>query len=400
MRSKFEKRDLVLLFILTVGLGIVAASANAGGSGWRTISAGSEHTCGLRDDGTAWCWGYSSSGERGDGSTLAVQATPAAVSVAGVPGRAWTAISTGISSTCGLRDDGSAWCWGQGTAYDGSAVNAQATPIAMAIPGVSGRRWTAISIGGSHSCGLRGDGSAWCWGSDVTGALGTGPGTGVSAPVTTRNVSGEEWTAISAGSGFTCGLRDDGSAWCWGYGGMGNLGDGRTADTSTPVAVKAAALSGRAWTAISTGDDFACGLRDDGSAWCWGDNPAGALGTNTDIITPVAVSAAALSGRAWTAISTGDDFACGLRNDGTASCWGRNTFGQLGNGEVINRPTPAAVSVAGVSGAKWIVISAGSTHTCGLRDNGSAWCWGYGYDGERGDGTNSMSQAVPVQVQF
>ena len=137
-----------------------------------SISSGGDHTCGLRADGAAVCWGYNRFG----------QATPPAGE------ESFAAISSGELHTCGLRADGAAVCWGWN-------VSGQATPPA-------GENFTAISSGSAHTCGLRADESALCWGRNYSGQA-TPP-------------AGENFTAISSGGGHTCGLRADGAAVCWG----------------------------------------------------------------------------------------------------------------------------------------------------------------------------------------
>lgn len=115
------------IILFTCFLGSVVVDAAPTDTDWKAISAGGQNTCGIKNDGTAWCWGKGSDGERGDGLTTEIQATPSAVINTGISGSKWTMVNAGASLTCGLRDDGTAWCWGWG--YDGEAGDGLKTEV-------------------------------------------------------------------------------------------------------------------------------------------------------------------------------------------------------------------------------------------------------------------------------
>ena len=174
------------------------APASPASAATNSISSGYRHTCGLRINGTAVCWGWNGLG----------QSTPPA-------GATFAAISSGSDHTCGLRADGVAVCWGRNS-------SGQATPPA-------GATFAAISSGSHHVCGLRADGSAVCWGWNDYGQA--------TPPL------GETFAAISSGYQHTCGLRSDGSVACWGDYGVG----------------QATAPAGETFTAVSSGQYHTCG---------------------------------------------------------------------------------------------------------------------------------------------
>ena len=255
------------------------------------LSSGGYHTCGLRADGTAVCWG-----DDGEG-----QASPPA-------GERYASISSGYRHTCGLRADGTAVCWG----YDRYG---QASPPA-------GERYASLSSGGFHTCGLRADGTAVCWGSD---------GEGWASPP-----AGERYASLSSGGGHTCGLRADGTAVCWGYDEDG----------------QASPPAGERYASISSGGGHTCGLRGDGTAVCWGYDGEG--------------WASPPAGERYASLSSGGGHTCGLRADGTAVCWGSDGEGWA---------SPPA-------GERYASLSSGGGHTCGLRVDGMAVCWGYDESGQ------------------
>ncbi len=202
------------------------------------ISAGYGHTCGLVPSGAAFCWGDNSLGQLGTGNT-APSDTPVAV----IGGHVFTSISAGIdlgrlqsSFTCGLSG-GAAYCWGAG-------IGAPSTPTLVS----GGLSFVQISAGGAHACALTQSGAAYCWGSDADDQLGNGPGPSSSAtPIAVGG--GLSFTSISAGRRHTCGTATDGTSYCWGsdvYGALGNTYQaafrglpqplGRSLPSTTPAA--------------------------------------------------------------------------------------------------------------------------------------------------------------------
>ena len=107
------------------------------------------------------------------------------------------------------------------------------------------------------------------------------------------------------------------------------------------------------------------------------------------VVTLVIAGAAptAASGNRYMQISTGDYHTCGLTSRGAAYCWGYNGSGGLGDGTTSNASIPQAV----IGGLKFASIQPGAFHTCGLTSRGAAYCWGYNAQGQLGDGTTNLS---------
>ena len=351
------------------------------------IAAGLYHTCAIHDDGSVTCWGRGLQGQIGDGSSLSRYESPQISSL----GSERTALNISAGDhTCAILDDDSVSCWGlndYGQLGDGTNANRN-TPTNVSNLG-NGKTAIAISAGGYHSCAILDDGTVTCWGAGTEGRLGDGTNTNRNTPAKISSLGdGRTATAISSGLWHTCVILDDGTVTCWGSNFAGKLGDGTNTNRNTPTKISSLG-DGRTATAISAGGDHTCAILDDGSVSCWGWNEYGQLGdgTNTNRNTPTDVSSLG-NGRTATAISAGGFHTCAILDDGTVTCWGSNFAGKLGDGTNTNRNTPTQTSNLG-SGRTAVSITTGDIHTCAILDDGSVSCWGSNTYGQLGDGTTT-----------
>jgi alpha-tubulin suppressor-like RCC1 family protein len=292
-----------------------------------SVVAGCDHTCALTVAGTVYCSGDNASGDLGDGSTTTAST---AVFVTDL-GFVAIAIAAGDVHTCALLANGGVECWGNngaGQLGDGTTANAS---TAQPVSGLSGA--VGIAAGSEHTCAVTSAGTVWCWGQNSYGQVGnTSVTSSTSTPVEVTGLSGA--VSVTAGARHTCALTEAGAVWCWGYGADGELGDGSTASSGTPVEIPPSTnFGGSVVMAISAGavGYETCALTAAGGVWCWGDNVDGGLGdgTLTSRSTPVEVSGLP-SGAI--AISTGDYFACAQISGEGNYCWGSNADGELGTG--------------------------------------------------------------------
>ncbi len=362
-------------------------------------------SCAILMDDSVSCWGAGGDGQLGDGNNTS-SLSRVMVDDSAVSGSAWTKIDAGYNHVCGLRNNGSMWCWGYGGDGElgrGSAASAS-TPVEVSTGGVSGTAWIDLMTGAFHTCGIRDDQTAWCWGYGGRGQLGHGASPNqqlTPVAVSSGSITGTAWTVTDAGWRASCGVRNNGTIWCWGWGFSGMLGDENAADhnSNVPVVTIGTGVTGTAWTDVTTSDDaHTCGIRDNGSAWCWGYGSWGRLGqgSTASSAVPVQVVATGVSGTAWTKLSAGSRHTCGIRNDNTIWCWGYGSSGQLGNQSPNDtQTTPVKANDTGVTGTAWTSVDAGSYYVCGIRNDNTIWCWGDPGSGVLGRPTFSTPIIVP-----
>ncbi|HLZ98337.1 MAG TPA: trypsin-like peptidase domain-containing protein [Steroidobacteraceae bacterium] len=339
------------------------------------VAGGSHVSCRLDPDGAARCWG----GLEFDELSLSDDR----LSIAGVR---WASLSVGLHNLCGVDVAGAAWCLGQNPKGQlGNATTVASTTSAVRVAG--GLVFTAVSVGG-HSCGIVADGGGWCWGPGDDGQLGNDSNTGSTVPV---QVSGAlAFQSISAGLLHSCGISLDGRAWCWGSNELAEFADEKVLVVHRPLAM----AGDKRYRTIGAGYTHTCALATDGAAYCWGQNEYGQLGdgTHTDHRSPVRVLGEHRYVSLVTAVTGSAN--CGLTAEGAAWCWGLNNFGQLGNG---SKSDSSSTPVAVTGGQKYVSISAGRFHVCGVTGDDAVWCWG-GFGG-LGSIVRSEPSRVPVRVE-
>ncbi len=360
--------------------------------------------CAWADSGQAWCWGLGSAGQLGDG--VAEQGHTVATPIA-LPGDSWIDLVSGVQHVCGRTSDGQTLCLGENSAGQlgdetSGADNGRLVPVVVGQwgGGPVASDWADGTHGGSHACGRRLDGSLWCWGQRSNGQLGNADplddcspanpsGCVVTTPLAVSPAGAGAWQQLELGTWHGCALQDDGTLWCWGENGAGQLGN---AGVDAPVPTQVGAASD--WLAIDLGDVSTCGIRSPGSLWCWGGNNSGVLGigdTGSNETAPVQVGIQT----DWTAVAmSASTHGCGIRNGDSLWCWGGNTFGQLGQGTTSDVELPSQVP------GSWSTVGVGSRHTCAVATDGGLWCWGRAEDGELGTGPtgDDAMSTTPVQV--
>lgn len=362
---------------------------------YRSIAAGSMHACDIASGGFVWCWGQNGKEGRIGSATLADNAmstTPILVPNTGYTALRFTQLSSFGTHTCGVTADNRAYCWGN-NGWGQIGATASNTPSFTPVSVSSTIAFKQVSVGSDHTCGVATDGRAYCWGhNDWREFAANAPGSSTT-PVAV--VAEMVFSSISAGSGFTCGVATTGSAYCWGQSGWGQIGDASKISygntfSMTPVSVAAAG----GFSAIDGANDFSCGLSASSKVLCWGSN-GGRLGNGgtTETSTPVQIASALQ----FKSVSAGNGYGCGVASDATLWCWGNNDHGQLGvaSPAVATSPVRAAGSMLVAEVAAAGVSMGFGNHTCAIAaDRLTTYCFGRNEFGQLGNGTTTGATSV------
>jgi len=441
-----RRRLLPVLLATALGAALLAAPAQAApptdgpvppsGAESATVEAGTEavltgatqvatgyyHSCAILVNRQLRCWGWNGDGGLGNDSPTDQFNTAVVVqNVAGTgPLQNVIQVVAGDYHTCALISNGQVRCWGDGDyGQNGNGVFAdRLRPVVVRNATNTGplQNVTQISAEPYGACALLVNDEVRCWGENDYGQLGNdNTPTNSALPVAVHGLGGVgRLTGVaSLGGGFdnNCAVLNNGQARCWGYNGGGSgptiLGNGSNVDTAHPVVVKNLAGGGplTGVTQISHGGHHGCVRLANGQARCWGVNDEGELGdgTLTDRDLPVAVKRA--GGGALTGvvrIYAASNNTCAQVVGGQVRCWGDDTYAQLGDG-TIEMPTvrklPAPVRNGGNNGNLTGVTQMDdqSYHSCARRSNGEVVCWGFGADGELGNGAD-VNEPLPVKV--
>jgi alpha-tubulin suppressor-like RCC1 family protein len=353
-------------------------------SGVKKISTGAKYTCAIKNESSLWCWGENNTGQLGLGIIGGYYTTPQPVTNDVIK------VSTGWSSvaghTCAVKSDSSIFCWGNnsyGQLGNGSFGNNISSPSSDIYVDAFYNRLTDIyhfSVGLSHTCAVDNSNQIWCWGNNYYGQLGIGKDynyyqTYYSFPRQVTSVG--KVKGVSGGYSSTCVIKEDNSLWCWGGNDSGQLGDGTFINRAFPhMKITDNVLQ------ISANQYNTCAIISDNSLWCWGSNWYGQLGlgfSGGNINTPQKVTEEVAS------VSVGEKHTCAMKQDNSPLCWGDNELGQIGDETNIQRESPYPVKISDIV----ISVSSGYYHTCALMSDRSLWCWGYNRYGQLGSGSST-----------
>ncbi|OKL50798.1 protein kinase domain-containing protein [Buchananella hordeovulneris] len=280
-----------------------------------------------------------------------------------------------------LSAEGHLYTWGHNS--DGQMGN-YTTPARVPLDSV-----TAIAAGNRHSMALTSDGHLYTWGHNRFGQLGNYT---TDNRLTPARVPLDSVAAIAAGDWHSMALTSDGHLYTWGHNSDGQLGNYTTNVRLTPARVPLDSV-----TAIAAGDWHSMALTSDGHLYTWGRNRYGQLGVGTIKYRPTPT----LKSRSTptrvpldsvTAIAAGDSHSMALTSDGHLYTWGRNHYGQLGDGTTENYPTPTRAPLNSLA-----AIATGANHSMALTSDGHLYTWGRNHYGQLGDGTTE-NRSTPTRV--
>jgi len=364
---------LTLLLVGTPVAAVVATSsiALADPFTYSSIDIGNSAVCAVTIDGTGLCWGNNRDQYLIASSNELNVTTPTKVplpnndrfvTLDGGPNRTW----------CGLATSGKVYCWGDH--HIGSYfITTSRTPVAVEFP--HAMTITEVHSGYSNGCALNTDGELWCWG-DILES-GSGQTEPIRTPVKVAIPSGERVVNFDNG-GASCAVTDLGNIYCWGHSnGEGQLGIGYKSVFAYGVSVtplKVLTPAGVQFATVSTSLEHACALSTNGTGYCWGDNYEGLYGNDSYVDSWVPTPMVVPNNEKLSHVSTGWYHTCVVTTSGTAWCFGRGAFGELGTGTTLGGKTFRTPLVP--SGIQFSSISAAIGTTCAIDQSNKVWCWG------------------------
>ena len=344
------------LWVCVLGVSLGVAGCGGGGGGNGDSDAGGDPI----DSGNT---GSDVSNPGTDGGTT---------TDAGIPrGPVLTQLVVGEKLSCAVLNDGTGKCWGDNREGRFGNGNKTSNKVPQPISGLTAIK--QISIGYDHACAAMVDGTARCWGKNTNGSLGDNSATERLTPVPVMGLT--DVKTIHAGMWTTCALTNAGNVFCWGRG--GNLGDTTLTDSQIPKQVTTLSNVTQLSVAFNSGRSsnmHACGVRMNGTAFCWGANDVGQLGQNNQNPSRVPVDVMGITDALE--ITAGGGHACARRTSGL-SCWGFGSSTGDGNNVQDLVPVPVMTTASNVA-----AIAAGNDHTLARTTGGGLLCWGRGANGQ------------------
>lgn len=368
------------------------------------VVTGNDATCAIAEDKDTYCWGNNKDGEIGnEASGTGDVIVPTKVHLP--EGVYLTSLYANSYNICGLTADQQLYCWGRQPSLDKLFYD-KPTRINPTIPA----SFNNISVGDEFYCANDNDAdkSLYCWGLNQRGQIGNNDYTSkliqdpvkVIMPQDVKSLLG----TVSANE-HSCAFSPDGVLYCWGFGAAGTLGNGTFNDHiahPVPVLVPESVK----FTQVSLGDYHTCALSEDKNAYCWGATDLGQVGNgefaSDRLNKPVNVIMPA--NEKFKTIKLGGSHTCAITDSNLMYCWGRNKFGQLGNGDSshgVDKETFSDVPVRVKFPFTEITsqTALGGNHTCSIVNTGMLYCWGYNSHGQLGNG-NKVDSVYPSPVSF
>ena len=294
----------------------------------------------------------------------------------------------GVLNSFIIKNDGT--LWGVGSNYEGSlGVNATTQTFTTFQQITTENNWIKVAPSQFFTIALKSDGTIWAWGQDDDNQTGNPPAT-ASQNIPIQVGIGSDWIDIATGTDRTAfALNSDGTLWGWGAN-AGNLlvTDSSVYSLSTPTQISTI----NTWVKFSVGAQHILAQKEDGTLWSWGSGAARGLGQDA----PLNNVPNQIDTSLWTYFATGTGTSFGIKTDGTLWAWGNNGDGQLGDGTTIKRYVPSQIG----TDTNWETVQARNfTTTMATKTDGTVWYWGRNYYGEFGNGLDYVSGYITSPQQ-
>lgn len=241
--------------------------------------------------------------------------------------------------------------------------------------------WKSIAKGAYLVYGIKSDNTLWKWGHENLINYAVPP-----SQIGTAN----DWKVVKAGMYHILAIKNDGTLWAWGDNTFGQLGIPYNPNNnfSQPSQVG----TDNDWIAITAGSVHSSAIKSNGTLWTWGRNDYGQLGNGSWNSNPVVTQVGTDTN--WKEVHTSDRMMIALKTDNSLWAWGRNEYGGLGDGTTLHNNTPQQI---GQNTNDWKSVSVSSYHSLALKNDGTLWAWGSNLFGKLGNGTTD-DQLYPIQI--
>jgi len=285
-----------------------------------------------------------------------------------------------------VKTDGTLWMWGYNNV--GALGQNNKHPANYSSPvQLPGTNWSTVTASNANAYATKTDGTLWAWGYNAYGSLGQNTLTYYSSPV---QIPGTTWSQVARGGLSVLALKTDNTLWAWGNYSHGQLAQNNEVRYSSPVQIP-----GTNWSNIAQSLQSSFATKTDGTLWVWGGNEYGTLGLNNPSNNRRS-SPVQLPGTTWAQVDQTYRGAVATKTDGTLWMWGSNSYGQMGQNDIVNRSSPTQVP------GSWAITSKNKIHgmfnsVFAIKQDGTLWSWGNSLYGMLGQ-NNLTKYSSPVQI--
>ena len=358
----------ILLFTLLFSTIITNAQC------YESLKFGGTHTLGLKSDGTLWGWGRSDAGQLA--TSTYTEPNP-------IPINSITNISkfySGVLNSFVIKFDGTLWGVGYNN-YGSLGINSDIISFNNWQQITTASNWTKVAPSLYFTVALKSDGTIWAWGQDDYNQTGNPPATASQNTPIQVGVA-TDWIDIAVGTSRTAfALKADGTLWGWG------ANEGYLLETNSSVyslSSPTQITQITTWIKFSVGAQHMLAQKADGTLWSWGTGAARGIGEGI----PSSNTAYQIDESVWTYFTTGLGTSFGIKTDGTLWAWGNNGDGQLGDATTIKKYVPTQIG----TDTNWETVQARNyATTMATKTDGTVWYWGRNYYGEFGNGMDYVS---------
>jgi alpha-tubulin suppressor-like RCC1 family protein/uncharacterized protein YunC (DUF1805 family) len=317
------------------------------GTNWVQISSlgrDGSHFNMIKNDNTLWSWGYNDFGMLGQNNRTNYS-SPVQVG----SDTTWdSGGATKYGTSFGVKTDGTLWSWGRNL-YGELGLNEGTNAHKSSPVQVPGTTWASGHTKGASSyltrAQIKTDGTLWAWGNNDNGILGQNDIVQYSSPV---QIPGTTWSIVGCNYKNIFAIKTNGELWAWGSNYRGLLGQNQAHNVghrSSPVQIP-----GTNWSKLGGANATMAAIKTDGTLWCWGTGGSGEIGNNIGGPGKHHSSPVQVPGTTWSEIGGGSMEMLATKTDNTLWAWGSNTYGGLGQNNRTNYSSPTQIP-----GTNWTV---------------------------------------------